>query len=191
MGFGLTVGPPVSDLLTLDELKAHLRVDHDAEDKYIEGLGRAAVELTEKESRRLWLLRAITLTLAGWPDDGGPIELPTVAANLTAVTYYAADGTLTTLAGCQDWLTHSPPLVYPPVNTSWPGLMAGKAISVTVTYTAGAGNKRDVPDLAKEAVKIAVADWYENRGDAKSPHEHGLPAGAVRLCGLLRTGDYP
>lgn len=189
--FGLSFGTPSGDVLTLDELKTHLRVDHDAEDKLIESLGRAAAELTEKESRRLWLTRTVTLTLADWPCGGGPIELPTPATSLTGVQYYAADGTLTTLASCQAWLTHSPPLVYPPVNGYWPGLMAGKVAPVVVAYTAGYGGRKDVPEAAKTAMKLAVADWYENRGDAKPPHEQGLPAGAVRLCGLLRTGDYP
>jgi uncharacterized phiE125 gp8 family phage protein len=187
--YGLSVGQPSGVVLALEELKRHLRVDHDAEDDDIEFLALAAAELTERESRRYWLTRTLTLTLAGWPC--GAIELPTVATSLSGVNYYAADGTLTALAGCQAWLTHSPPLVYPPVNASWPGLQAGKVSPVVVTYTAGYGGAADVPDAAKQAIKLAVAHWYENRGDAKDPHAEGLPPAAMRLCQLLRTGDYP
>lgn len=188
--FGLSVGAPSAEPISLAKLKAHLRVDHDAEDELIAALGIAAREMTEAEARRVWTARTVTLTLADWPCDGGAIELPTPAAAITTVQYYATNGTLTTLAGCQPWLTCSPPLVYPPANTSWPGLQSGKVAPVIVTYTAGTAAAA-VPEMAKAAIRLAVADWYENRGDAKSPHEQGLPAGAVRLCGLLRTGDYP
>jgi uncharacterized phiE125 gp8 family phage protein len=188
--FGLSEGAPTGLPLTVAEVKSRIRVDHDAEDADIQGMIAAAAQATEKESRRVWLTRTFTLTLADWPECGGPIELPTEAAALTSVKYYAADGTLTTLAGCQSWLTHRPPLVYPPINTSWPGLQSGKVAPVVVTYTAGTAAS-GVPDAAKEAMLLCVADSYENRGDGKSPHERGVPERAASLCQLLRTGDYP
>lgn len=189
--FGLSAATPADEPLTLAELKKHLKVDHDAEDDLIAAFGIAAREMTEAESRRPWVARAITLTLAHWP-AAWAIELPTPAASLTGVAYYAVDGTLTTLANCQSWLAHSPPLVYPPANAYfWPGLLANKVAPVVVTYAAGCGTKRDVPESAKVAIRACVAHWYESRGDAKDPHELGMPPLAARLCQLLRTGDYP
>lgn len=185
MEYGLSLGAPGSEPVTLAELKAHLRVDHDAEDDLIAALGTAARELTELEARRPWAARAATLTLGAWPD--GAIELPTPAASLTSVQYYAADGALATLADCQTWLAHAPPLVYPPIGESWPGLLANKVAPVVVTYSAGG----TVPAGAKAAIKLCVAHWYEGRGDAKDPHAEGMPPAAVRLCQLLRTGEYP
>lgn len=186
--FGLSASTPAAEPVTLAELKVHLRVDHDAEDDLITALGAAARELTEAEARRPWVTRTLTLTLANWP--AGAIQLPTPAVGLTSVAYYAVDGTLTTLADCQSWLSHSPPLVTPPINTSWPGLQSGKVAPVVVTYTTGTA-AGSVPAGAKAAIKLCVAAWYENRGDAKDPHEQGMPPAAARLCQLLRTGDYP
>jgi len=189
--------------VTLAQAKAQCRVDHDADNDYLDGLIRAAVDLTEAEAGRRWMARDETVRLSAFPARPDPdLGLPVVrlpvrpVSAVTAVRYRDSTGTLATLAadGWQDWLDHEPPLLAPAPGASWPATQAGRLRAVEVDVTSGYGDAADVPELAKRAILLAVGYWYENRGDAEDPHQlaasFGLPPGAERLLGLLRQREY-
>jgi hypothetical protein len=200
--YGLSViTPPAEEPVSLDRAKAHLRVDHDAEDELIAGWVAAARGLTETHTSRRWIEQGLRLTFADWPDGGGgswvqnyiarttglaaagiagAIGLPVEPViSIDAVKYYGLDGTLATLtAGTQyqTWLDHSPPLVAPAPLTLWPVAQVGRLAAVQVEFTAGYGDSDDVPEQAKAAILLCLAFWYENRGDGADPTVmSGLP----------------
>jgi len=208
------VTPPVTEPVTVAQAKKQCRVDLDDEDGLFETWVTAAREVCEEASRRRFVPQALRLTLPGWyagagewPDGLAGLALSGVlAADLcrairlpvepvsavTSVAYYATDGTLTTLdAGLyQTWLAHSPPLILPAPNESWPDLESGRVGAVRVTFTAGYAS---VPAAAKNAILLTVGYWYRNRGDGKDPGSVvglGLPPGAERLLRHLCTGAY-
>jgi uncharacterized phiE125 gp8 family phage protein len=202
--YGLTVlTPPAVEPVSLDEAKLHLRVDHDAEDGAIAAWIAAARELTERHTGRRWVEQTLRLTLPGWPCDRGAVRIPVEPVTAVgAVRYYATGGTLTTLAAGADyqtWLDHSPPLVAPAPNGYWPAVQTGRLGAVQVEFTAGYGaDAAAVPGMARSAVLLALAYWYENRGDGNDPtmainglpQTLGLTPGAKRLLDLLSTGGY-
>lgn len=208
---------PATEPVTVDAAKTHCRVDWDEEDELFGVWVPAARRLAEDYGRRRFVTQTLRLTLNGWyagpeewPDGLAGIALSGVLSadlcralalpvepvqSVTSVQYYATNGTLTTVdaADYQTWLAHSPPLILPAPNESWPSLESGRAGAVRVTFVAGYGAASQVPGDAKAAILLTVGYWYRNRGDGKDPGSVmalGLPPGAERLLRHLCTGAY-
>lgn len=205
-GWSLTTTiQPAEEPVTLVEAKAHLRVDHSAEDALIMRLVKAARELSEAETGRRWVTQTVTYAAADFPRAcrhavvGGRVVpgvmcLPVEPVqSITSVTYWDAAGVARTLAADLDWLAwaaHSPPLIYPAPGRLWPHTHAGRLETVQVTAVVGYGGAAAVPAKAQQAILLAVGDWYEHRGDGFDPADRGLPMGAIRLLRHLSTGGY-
>lgn len=158
--------------VSLVSLKAHLRVDHDEEDEVIQGMGLAAEAKVEAVTQRLLTVRSCTLLLPGLPSDLEPIELP--GGTVTELISVTVDGA--TLAGCT-MLGRN--LLVP--ASSWPATVATN-YPVTVVYKAGFAT---VPVDLVHAVKLIVADLYENRGNLGNGGE--LPFAATALMNPWRV----
>lgn len=198
---------PAEEPVTLARAKLHLKVDHDVEDELIDSWVTAARLMTEAHTGRRWITQELRLTLADWPCEemagaAGVIRLPVApVVSVEKVEYYAADGTLTETEAAdgiwQTWLDHSPPLVAPAPETTWPTVQTGRLGAVRVEFTAGYGDIDDVPEGAKAAILLCLAHWYENRGDgfdptavSSLPQTLGIPPAAKRLLDSLATGAY-
>ncbi len=188
--YGLvTLTPPASEPVSLELAKAHLRIDHDEENDLIRAWIAAARQLTESYTGRRWVSQSLRLTREGFP-AGEPIRLPVEPVSaVTLLKYRDTDGTEITLAGgaYQTFLEHSPPLIAPLPDESWPDTEAGRLAAVTVEFTAGGG---EIPEAVKAAILLTIGMWDENRGDQNRLIADGLPPGARRLLDLMWTGSY-
>lgn len=138
-------------IVTLPDLKEHLRVTSNDEDAYITGLGVAATYAVERWTQRLLTVRAATLKLTDLPSGQCPIELPGGAvASVTSVTADAV-----AITGCTA-LGDSPALLIPAAD--WPAV-TGKGYPVTIIYQVGFAS---VPPDLIHAVKMLVADMYQS-----------------------------
>ena len=135
------------------DLKAHLRVDHDAEDDVIQGMGLAAEALVEQFTQRLLTVRACVLNLPGLPNGLEPVELP--GGEVAALTFVTVDGVA--LSGCS---IIAPNLLVR--STDWPATVA-ENYPASVAYTAGFSA---IPTALRHAVKVIVADLYETRSSS-------------------------
>src|SRR5690606_27665590 len=61
---------PAAEPVTLAELKAHLRLEHDSEDALLNGLNRAAREDLERTTGLALIDQNWRLALDKWPRDG-------------------------------------------------------------------------------------------------------------------------
>lgn len=210
MGYGLvTTVAPAAEPVSLAEAKAHLVVGHDDDDSLITRFVGAAREQTETETGRRWMPQTLTLTFerfpwrcnaliadpcGGWFNGRPVILLPaTPVTAVNAVRYRDGAGVLQTLTADTHylaWLAHLPPVVYPAPGKSWPETQLGRMDAVEIEFVAGYGKAAAVPNAAKVAMLLAVAFWYENRGDSEDPTEMGLPAASIRLLRSLSTGSY-
>ncbi len=178
---------PSAEPVTLAEAKAHLRIDHTAEDTVITGIITAAREALEEASGLALITQSWRVALDEW--RGPVVELPRRPAQLvTEVRVTNLNGEATALdasaydlksAGGLARLVKTPAAVWPA-----PGRLAG---GIEIDYVAGFGDgAADVPRALRQALLMVIAHVYENREllsqDAGAP----LPSGVEALIAPYR-----
>ncbi|SCX96997.1 head-tail connector protein [Microvirga guangxiensis] len=172
------VDGPAVEPITLPEMKAYLRIDHEAEDDLIAGLIKAARLVVETASRRALIEQRWRVVMDRWP-DGGKVRLP--VAPLLAVDgikVLDADGTATDVPAAS---IDADAVSDPPGIAVDDAPQPGKARhGIEIELRAGFGSTPDaVPSTLRLAIKILVAHWFENRGDVAG--EQILPPQAMAL----------
>jgi uncharacterized phiE125 gp8 family phage protein len=158
---------PAAEPLSLADAKAYLRVAHDDDDDVIAALIAAARIHVEATTRRALINQTWRLTRDAWPRSGRIAVLPAPLQTLSAVRVYDSDSIALTL-DLQSFVldTASAPGVisFAPWSLTVPGrAVAGIELDVAVGY--GAADS-DVPAPLRQAVRMLVAHWYENRAVA-------------------------
>jgi uncharacterized phiE125 gp8 family phage protein len=157
--------PPAVEPVTPAEAKAYLRVEHSDDDAVIGALIAGARSHIEAQTRRALITQTWRLIRDAWPGDGRIPVVPSPLRQITAARVYRLDGTTQALdlqAFVSD-LGATPAIVS---FLSWsvpaPGrTTAGIEIDVEVGYGGGPSN---VPEPLRQAIKLLLAHWYENRG---------------------------
>lgn len=192
------IEPPAVEPLTIQEAKAHLRVDSDVEDSYISSLIVAA-----RQTAEIWLRRALitqtilsTLAIQEMPSGrlSGPVERPSKALELPrpplqevlSVEVEERPGiwrSLPTTSYAVD-VDEEPGIIYP-TSGCWNGSR------IRVTYKAGYGDTGDkVPFPIRQAMLLLIGDWYENRQNIiTGVNLRELPRGAAELLSPFRIWE--
>jgi uncharacterized phiE125 gp8 family phage protein len=163
------ITPAASPVLSLAEVKAHLRVDPDdhEEDALIE-LYRDAVQ-SELDGKDGWLGRALItqtwdLYLDEFPSREIQIPLPPLQS-VTSVTYYDAVGDALTVdsGGYTVDITSQPGWIIPDADVSWPSTL-NAANAVIVRFVAGYGESgSSVPAAIRSWMLLKIGMLYEHR----------------------------
>ena len=159
----LLAGPAVEPM-TIAEAKAFLRVVHDDDDDVIAALIAGARVHVEAQTRRALITQSWRLVRDTWPDNGRVAVLPAPLRELTAARVYRLDGTVQTLdvaAFTADTASAPGVLAYSGAPLEPGRIAAGIELDVGVGYGDAAA---DVPADLRQAIRILVAHWYENRG---------------------------
>lgn len=185
----IETAPPAQEPVSLDDLKAHLRLGHAAEDAYLSALIVTARQLCEAATGRALVTRGYSLFMDHWPRtrgqdwwDGAREGVEISAARLAlpqppvaavegiylhdaqgGESAFDAAGYVADAAGARIVLTGASPVPARPVN------------GIEVRYTSGYGAPQDVPGILCQAVKMLAAYLYAHRGDDT--------ASALRLSG--------
>jgi uncharacterized phiE125 gp8 family phage protein len=183
---------PTAALLSLRDVKKHLRVEHDDDDEYIDSLIKAA---TAHIDGRGELGRAmLTQTWEQWVTQSpgsvtlrvGPFQ------SLVSVTYYDTAGDLQT-AQLSDFETRQVGdfvVCVPKVGFSWPGA-ANRPDAIGIKYVAGYGDAAaSVPAGVRHAVMMLIAHLYENREAASDMTIKVMPMAVEMLLGAERVSWY-
>lgn len=194
---------PAEEPVTLAEARRHCRVfveDAD-EDAYIQALVVAAREWVEAAVCRAFVTRTVEVRLDRFPSECGGLtyvgrfpvfhtgddRIELLYPPLQSVTsiVYGADSI--TLDPSEYEVTPGTPGVVRPVG-SWPTTEG----PIIITFQAGYGLAADVPQRAKLALLMLVAQWYE----ARQPIATGtivaqIPFTVNALLASLRYGQYP
>lgn len=184
--------------VSVDDLKAHLRIDASTEDAHIALLRTSAREYVEKNvtGRLLLAPRSASVYLERFPSGNGLIGLPATIGGSSAVAlgYRDVGGSTITVAST-DYVVKTPsggPGEIVP-SQSWPDteiLDSGKRHPQAVEVTLTAGTTL-VPELAKQAIRLIAGDWYENReAEVIGSISQELKVGIDRIAGLLHWGFY-
>lgn len=186
------VTAPTALPVTRDQAKAHLRIDHNDDDDYIDALIATATESLDGETGTLG--RALMPQQYDWKfrhfEDYNKIPLPPLIS-LDLITYIDLNQQLQTLD----------PSIYQVVGlgTKWPGYFRhayGKywfptlniPEAVTVRFTCGyATTDNDktfaVPKAIKQAILLIVSNLYENRNPVIAE------SGRVQVIELPKSTD--
>lgn len=184
----LTTAPTVEPV-TVDQLRMHSRISFADEDSVLAAYIKAAREMVETDLMRALCTQTWTLKLDQFPCD--LIELRRCpAVSVTSITYTDTAGASQTLAADQYVVdTNSEPgRITPAYGASWPSTYA-QANVVTVVFTAGYGGQADVPERAKQAIRMLAAHWAINREAIGSVGDN-VPLGYDSLIDRLRWGGY-
>lgn len=156
---------PTEEPITLDEAKDHLRVDGADEDALIMGYIRAARRQCELITRRAFVTQTWEVALEAWPNCNY-LQLPSPPLqSVTSISYVDSTGAAAVMPSADyvvDTYRH-PGRVVLGYNKIWPSVTLRPGPSVIVRYVAGYGTPVAVPETYKQAIKLLVGHYYENR----------------------------
>lgn len=189
------VTAPTTELVTTADAKAHLRVDFSDDDTYIDNLVIMARELLERQTGRAFLAQTWDLFLDHFP--GGYISLPR-AIPLASVTgvFYTPDAASELTYSDSNYLVDTvtePGRIVLKTASVWPGDALDPVNGVRVRYVIGKSSAADVPERAKQVIKLMVGHLYENREAvviAQGVSIAELPMGTRMLIGSLQKSWF-
>lgn len=178
---------PSRSALESSELKAHLRIEGNEEDLYLQGLAREATDHLEAVSGKKLILQTWSVYFDSIPKDG-MIELPSAPLSSVRGTFaYDENGNRNVIppSGIEvDKASHPPRIRF--LSIPGPGRsMNGIEIQVVYGY---ATSSRGVPPALRRALLQLCAHWYELRGSGVDGAAFGLePKGFRRLIQPFRS----
>jgi uncharacterized phiE125 gp8 family phage protein len=177
------VSPPASEPVTLDEVTAHLRIDHDAENALLQAYITAARERAETLTGRSFASRQFELVMPAFPAAELRLPRPPLES-VDGIKYRDTGGVLQALDSSRyRALTGAVPPVVEPME-GWPRT-AERMDAVVVTFTSGA----PVPETARAAIMQIVGRYEAHREPVvTSGRVATIPDTAERLLRPLRTG---
>lgn len=184
----LTLVAATSLPVTLEEAKAHLRVDHSSEDAVVERALRAAVAYVEQHTSLVLAPTTLQLRLNEWSWDclsRNEIHLPRAPVrDVTAVTYLDENDDEQTVDVADYSWERTPEGATILFDDGWsaPNLHARRKGAVRITFDAGfddpagSGSGDDpaleMPPTLPIAVLMLTGWWYERREAAGPDQTH-------------------
>lgn len=162
MRYGLSVRTePAAEPVTLADAKAHLRVDVEDDDAYIDALIAAARRRAEALCNRSFISTGWTMTLDAFPTT---IYLPrSPVISVDAIRYIDDAGDQQTLATSEyrTDLAMRQGRIVPAYGETWPTTRP-VINAVEVDFTAGWGTSgSNVPEEIRQAILILIATWFD------------------------------
>lgn len=163
----LRMRAPLAEPVTVAQVKAQLRLDHNGDDAIIADFIKAARETVEREAGVALIDQGFRLTIDAVPENGivnVPVH-PVTAVTAVAVYDAAGQATLVPLSAITlDGYGQPPRIVFAnPPN-------AGRALNgVALDFDAGFGATAvDVPPMLVRAVTLLAAHFYEFRASVRA-----------------------
>lgn len=163
----------VTEPVTLDEAKAHLRVTSTEEDDYITALITVARQAVEDQTRRSLVTQTWEVGFEGWPTFNEArrraaqgFELPRPkTVSVTSVEYWDVNGDKHTMPADSYVVDINafPAILNMKEATELPTLSPDLPAPVLVTYVAGFGGAAAVPAPIKHAILLMISHLFEVR----------------------------
>ena len=166
------VTPPADGemFISLEEAKAHLRITEADDDDLIAGLILAAQDQIEDNTQRRYLTQSLEWVVNGyWGSGDDGLTLPVAPSggsnniSIDQIQYVAMDGAIQVLDPSLYWARPKGATltIVKRWFVMWPWLGDG-AERVIISFSV-AGAPSTVPNRVKQAMKLLVSHWYENR----------------------------
>jgi len=178
----ITGTPTLDSVITVADLKAHLRVDHSDEDTLITSLRGAAISWIEDYCNT----RLGDVTAVGYIDHFYNARFPIGPVNsISSVTYKDAAGDTQTLATTKYWYdikTKSARITFDNVPDLYDDTFHAVQINMNIGYA-----EADVPEPILHAIRLLVGHLYENRQQVSRTNVYELPLGIHSLVSPYRN----
>lgn len=177
---------PATEPVTLAEAKAQCRVETSADDDLLNSYIKAARIYVERYCGIRLITQTVAMRCSCFADFERLSEAPLIS--VTSVAYLDTAGTSQTLATTvyENLLYGLSPSIRLKPNQTWPGIYSS-ADAITVTASAGFGAASAVPAPIAAAMKLLIAQWYDNRTPiAVGESVNELPNAAAALLANYR-----
>lgn len=180
------VTPPAELPVSLEQAKAHCRIDIDLEDSLITRLIWSAYLFASHYQQRTLLTTTYEMKLGGFP-PAIPLPLPPFQS-VEFVKYVAPDGDELTLDSSQYEVDLSTPqgILCPAYGCVWPAIRSQRN-AVTVRWVAGADT---ISASTQSAILLIVSHLFEHRESVSEGTFHEVPMAATSLLNLESWGNY-
>lgn len=147
------VTPPVTEPITLEETKLHLRIDGNEEDSLISVLITAARQKSEEYTRRAFIIQTWELAL---DSASGKVYLP--KPPIQTINEVTLDGKI---VSTENYVLIGQNAFYSKIP-----LRAVNPDGLVIRYISGYGsNATDIPQAIRQAILMLITHLYEHRGD--------------------------
>ena len=157
---------PVKPVVSVDELKAHLRIRTDKDNEYLKTLIAAARASAQLYTGRTFVTATLEYRLDAFPPGRDPFRMPQAPLiTVSSIAYTDSNGDSQTLSASLYAVdvNSEPGRVYPIINESWPDTQAIED-AVLVTFTAGYGvQPSSTPYQLRLGLMQIAGHWYRNR----------------------------
>lgn len=155
--------------IDLEDVKNHLRISigETNQDDYLRGLIDVATARLEEITNRALSRRTLKIYYDNWP-EGDHIELPFPPLSTqtdAVVKYIDVDSSSVTVSSTVYKLdsVSEPGRLMLDYNENWPSVQLHNINPISVQYLCGYPGSTAVPQQIKQAMKLIIADLYENR----------------------------
>lgn len=161
-----------------------------------------ATAYIQSQAQHQFIQATYLQTLDDWPDKNEIKIALQPLSSVSSVKYYDANGTLQTVSTSDYWSdTNSrPPRIVFKNSFTWPAVEADRPGAVEVRFVAGYASASVVPYIAKLAIKLLAAYWYDQReatvvasaaGPTATTPAHGeIPFGVRQIIADLNSSGY-
>jgi len=161
--------PPSETPVSLEQAKAHCRVDHDDDDVLIESLIAAATERVDGYFGilgRALIDQEWTVNYRDWPYEKVRLPLRPVTQIVSVMYWNNATPSVQTEFSASNYSLledHLGPYIAWTPDADSPSL-ADRDDAIEITFVTGYGSAaEDVPQPIRHAILMMVAHWYEHR----------------------------
>jgi len=152
--------------VSLEMMKAHLRVQSTSEDALIQLYIRAATRAVEGYTRRALVQRAFVQTLDEFPCDAEIQLKMSRLVEVTKVEYVSVDGAVVEWDE-ENYSTDASGLfgrIVKKLGVVWPWTLVREPAAVRITFIAGYGETGEtVPEGLQVGILLLAANFYERR----------------------------
>lgn len=186
----IRVTPPAAAPVSLEEVKAHVRVDWAEDDGILQAYLDAAVAHLDGWSGVLGRCLVTQTWKIALPDWRMRVRLPFPDVTSALVRYYDAAGAAVQVDGDVFDLveTATGAQIVFLSGFGFPALDSGRVAPVEVEFVCGFGGTEEVPAALKVAILQLAATWYERREAVTQNSITVLPLGAQALIAPYQRG---
>ena len=187
------VDAPLITPITIEEVKAQLRVEHDDDDTILTRLIDVAVTYTDVRGALGQAM--ITQKWAQWINANPPQNVSLILGpvqDVTAIKYYDTDGVLQTddINNYQVFGTDFATVISPKDSFTWP-VSQQRSDAIKIEYEIGYGDEiTSVPQTIRHALMLLIGHWYDNREQTGVDELSNIPFGYEEMLNLHRNCWY-